>query len=298
LQKKVEEAHPAPEVLRKVYQSLANYYQLAVGSGAFSNFDFDLEAFTKTYKLKALEVHHALHRLEQEGFLQLNEAFYTPSMLHIAVDHPTLYEYQVKYPEQDVLIKMLLRIYGGELYSNFMKISEKTLAKNLMTTPEAVKKALQYLHKLGLVEYEPQHDQPQLVFTTSRYDAASLPLDVRKLEQFRKQALEKVKAVQEYVNNANRCRTQMLVAYFGESYNKPCRICDYCLEQRKKQKQEEELKTKKAKVLELLQENHLHPKELLRRFSATDAPLLTQLLQELLENGVIRYNTQGGLELV
>ena len=66
VREKVEEAHPPMDVLRKTYQALANFYQIAVGSGEFSSYDFNLEELVRTYKLNALETHHSLRKLETD----------------------------------------------------------------------------------------------------------------------------------------------------------------------------------------------------------------------------------------
>ncbi|RDC63777.1 RecQ family ATP-dependent DNA helicase [Adhaeribacter pallidiroseus] len=177
LQSKVAEAHPPVETLKRVYQALANYYQIAVGSGELVSYNFQIEDFTRTYQLKALEVHHAIRKLETEGLLQLNEAYYAPSKVYFAVSHEEIYKFQVAHPEFDPLIKALLRVYGGNLYTGFVKINERQLADYLRTPEAAVRKSLEYLHQRNIIEYEPQREAPQIVFTTARYDATTLPLD-------------------------------------------------------------------------------------------------------------------------
>ena len=86
LKLKTEQAHPSPEVLKKVYQALANYYQLAVGSGAGESFDFDLHEFSDRFSLHTGEVYVALKKLEEEGIIQFNESFYSPSQVHFIAD--------------------------------------------------------------------------------------------------------------------------------------------------------------------------------------------------------------------
>jgi ATP-dependent DNA helicase RecQ len=298
LHKKVEEAHPALELIRRVYQCLANYYQLAVGSGAMSSFDFELADFAKNYKLKPLEVHHAIKRLEGEGYLQLSEGYYSPSRLFIQLNNTALYEFQVMNPEHDGLLQLILRVYGGEVFTNFIKISERKLAEYLKKPEQEVRRKLEYLHKLQVVIYEPQHDAPQLVFTKPRQDAHNLPLNHKKLDELRERALLQVKEMGKYVENTNRCRTQLLLAYFNELSDQSCRICDYCLAQRKKEREEKELNALRTKVLTLLQDKPSMPKELVQQFEPKEAETITSLVRELLDVGKITYNTAGLLQKV
>jgi len=293
LLQKVAEAHPPVEFIRRVYQCLANYYQLAVGSGLMSSFDFDLAAFSKTYKLQALEVHHAIKRLETEGYVQLNEGYYTPSRLFITTENTALYDFQLANPSYDELIRMILRMYGGEVFTNFIKISERRLAQQLQE-PE-VRQKLAYLHKLQVLMYEPQHDAPQLVFTAPRQDSGTLNLDIKRLNTLRERAQQQAKEMGRYVATTDRCRTQLLLAYFGEVTDTRCRICDYCLAQRKKEREGEEQEELQIRLLALAQEKPYLPKELVQQFEPKHADTITQLIRELLDLGRLKYKESGRL---
>ncbi|MGV3504156.1 MAG: RecQ family ATP-dependent DNA helicase [Adhaeribacter sp.] len=298
LRRKVTQAQPPVETLRRVYQCLANYFQIAVGSGEFQSFDFSLEDFSRNYKLRPLEVHHALQKLQTEGFLQVNEAYYAPSKVLLTVDHEELYKFQVANPELDPLLKMLLRLYGGNLYISFVKISEKALADNLKVPVAAVKKSLVYLQQLNVLIYEPQHDSPQVVFTTPRHDAPALPINVKRYNSLRANALAKMEEVIRYVGSSDRCRTQLLLAYFGELSDEPCRICDYCLRQ-KKARREMELRDKlQQQIRDLLLQASRHPRQIAESFSQTDQETVSGLLSQLVDLGQLQYEADGKLKWV
>ncbi|GAB3536534.1 ATP-dependent DNA helicase RecQ [Pontibacter brevis] len=296
LQRKVQEAHPSIEFIRRVYQCLANYYQLAVGSGLMSSFDFDLAAFSKNYKLQPLEVHHAVKRLETEGYLQLNEGYYMPSRLILLLDNLALYEFQLANPDHDGFIRAILRIYGGEAFTNYVKLSERRLAQQLNMPEQEVRRKLEYLHKLQVIGYEPQHDSPQLVFTKPREDANGLPLDTKRLAALRERALLQAKEMGRYVTTSNRCRTQLLLEYFGEITDARCRICDYCLAERKKEREGPEQEALRAKVLTLVKGQAWLPKELVQQFEPKHAETVTSLVRELIDVGRLKYRESGKLE--
>ncbi|GGG05905.1 RecQ family ATP-dependent DNA helicase [Pontibacter amylolyticus] len=297
LLQKVAEAHPPLELIRRVYQCLANYYQIAVGSGLMGSFDFDLAAFSKNYKLSALETHHAIKRLEGEGYVQLNEAYYSPSRLYLLLDNMALYEFQVANAEHDALLRLILRMYGGEAFTGFVKISERKLSEQLRKPEQEVRRKLEYLHKLQVLVYEPQHDAPQLVFTAPRLDAANLPLNHKKLDQLRDRALKQAKEMAHYVETTNRCRTQLLLEYFAEVSDKSCRICDYCLAQRKKERAGQEQQALRQQLLQAVQTKNLLPKELVQQFDPKHTETVTELLREMVDTGIIKYAESGKLYL-
>lgn len=296
LQKKIREAHPPLEIIRRVYQCLANYFQLAVGSGAMSSFDFDIADFAKQYKLSLLETHHAIKRLEGEGYVQLNEGYYMPSRLLLVLTHTALYEFQVLNPEFDALLRMVLRLYGGEAFSNFVKISERKLAKQLNSSEQEIRKKLQYLHKVQVLVYEPQHDAPQLTFTMPRQDAHNLPLNNKKLDKLRERAELQAKEMGRYVETTGRCRTQMLLEYFSEISDVSCRVCDHCLAERKREREVPVEEALQNKALELIQLKSFLPVELVQQFEPKDRETVTRLLREMLDTGRITYQDSGKLK--
>ncbi|WP_192821319.1 ATP-dependent DNA helicase RecQ [Rufibacter sp. LB8] len=295
LLKKTTEAHPPLETLKRVYQALANFYQLATGSGQFQSFDFDLAEFSKTYQLQPVEAHYALKQLENEGLLQLNEGFYSPSKVNFLLEHQALYEFQLMNETLEPVIKGLLRLYGGELYNDFVKISEVGLAKHINLPEATLRQQLQHLHQRKVLVYDAQHDGPQVQFTLPRFDAQQLPLDQKRLNQFREKAMKKAEAVVTYMQNTQKCRTLQILAYFGEKSDQICRICDYCLAQKKKAKLEENKLHLEARILSYLKKAPLHPKSLSLHFSSSEQELLGDLLQQMLEAGLVSYAADGNL---
>lgn len=235
LKLKVEQAQPALAVLKNTYQALANFFHVALGSSQGESFDFDLEVFCKKLNLKSTEVYPALKKLEEFGLIEFNESFYRPSVLHFSFDNKKLYEFQVAHARFDPLIKALLRLYGGELYSDFTTISETQIAQMMRLTVGAVKLELEQLHNLQVLVYEPVSDSPKITFVTARQDAAKLPIDIKEFERRRTLHLDKMEAMLAYTAQTHRCRMQLIQEYFDEKTDVNCGRCDVCIGKRKKE---------------------------------------------------------------
>ncbi|HZX75422.1 MAG TPA: ATP-dependent DNA helicase RecQ, partial [Cyclobacteriaceae bacterium] len=145
LQSKVQQAQPTLEYLNKIYQSLANYFHLAVGSSQGESYDFDLDDFSKRFSFKSVTVYAALKKLEEAGLIQLNEGFYRPSRVHLLVDKKRLYEFQIANEKFDPLIKSLLRLYGATLFADFVNISENQISSSLKWADRQTREGLQQL---------------------------------------------------------------------------------------------------------------------------------------------------------
>jgi ATP-dependent DNA helicase RecQ len=274
---------------------LANYYQIAVGSGYLSSFDFELDSFTETYKLSSSETYYGLKRLEDEGFIQFNEAFYSPSKVYFQLDKKQLYEFQVANANYDVVIKMLLRMYGGELFTSFIVISETAIARQLHAQSQDIEKMLSGLHGLGIIIYDKQKDKPQITFTTVRFNAADMPLQNRHLHTRKQQELDKVQAVIDYVSNRNRCRTLQLLEYFDEISDNECGVCDTCLEKKKQPDYTDYYQQNRRKILENLTGKEISLQQLIYRIRPKNEKLLLDTVREMVGLGEIVYAPNGNV---
>ncbi|MHA7877866.1 MAG: RecQ family ATP-dependent DNA helicase [Bacteroidota bacterium] len=291
LQKSIHLAYPSIEQLKKVYQHLANYYQVAVGSHDMATYDFDLACFASVYGLQPSLAYHALKTLERAGLVQLNETFSQPDQLHILTNPKALYAFQVAHARYDLLIKAVLRLYGGELFSAFCNISVQHIARLLNTTPQEVTEQLQALARLAIIQYYPQKDSPQLTFITPRYPAASLPLDRRKLKQRIAIAQKKVKAVMHYVTCQYRCRAHLLLEYLGEVVHQKCRQCDVCLKKEEDAFSNEDYTTYRSLVLQCLQRGIQELNQIVNKIDLAAERKILTTIRHMLENGELAYDS-------
>ncbi len=289
LELKTEQAQPKLDYLKKVYQALANYYQLALGSGEGESFDFDLDEFSQRFELRSAHAFIALKKLEREGLVQLSDSFYRPSRLHFSIDKKRLYEFQVAQARFDPLIKTLLRLYGAELLTEFAIIAENQIAQVLKWSANEVKTTLGQLEKMQLLVYEPASTSPRITFVVPRQDADHLPIDKVKLDAHRQWHLEKMKAMVRYTTQNHQCRMQVLQSYFGEETAAVCGICDVCIE-RKKKENLSALKGYKDQVRYLLQQRPQPVDELEEAVAPEEHELFVEVVREMVDEGQIRYD--------
>lgn len=289
LQFKTEQSQPSPEVLKKNYQALANYYQLAVGSAEGESYDFELQDFAERFHLHPAEVYAALRKLEEEGLIQFSESFYNPSHLRLSVDKGKLYEFQVANARFDPVIKMLMRLYGGELFSDFVKISEPSLAKGLKISTDEMTAVLRHLHELRIVQYEPLKNKPQITFVLPRQDAERLPLDLERLKERRKLIIGKMNAMVDYVTTSHRCRMQMIQDYFNEVTYATCGMCDVCISLRKKENLSafEDLH---AEIINIVKKKPITVEQLEEVIAPRDHELFVDVVRDMVDEGMLIYD--------
>lgn len=290
--------YPPVDYLKRVYQCLANYFQLAVGSNMLSSFDFDLSDFCNTYELEVLETFYAIKVLTEEGFVEVNESFFVPSRVHFRVDPSRLYEIQIAYAKLDPVIKMLLRTYGGNLFSEYIKIQESKLAKSLDMREAEVIKALLDIQKLEVMDYDQRKDKPQLTFLTPRYDAGKLPFNYARIKARKELTLEKAKSMVDYTQQARVCRTQYIQEYFGEKTDQNCGICDVCIEKKKQLAPDSIEEHLKLKILETLAElGELSEQVLFEKLQKPKSAANLRIIRQLIDEGLLDRSPDDILSL-
>lgn len=295
LQAYLKTAFPPLEMVRRVYQALGSYTQIAIGAGQGETFDFDLPHFCQVYKLDHAETHSALKLLEQDGWLLIDDAGYQPARLQIIADRATLYDYQLRNKQADQVIKVILRAYPG-IYEQACDINEANIASFAKLPPETIGLIIQHAHKEGILDFQPRKDKPQLTFLREKVAAENLQLDLARF-QFRKQRAEvRVAAAIHYVET-RRCRSQLLLTYFNEPESPPCGICDICTGRNKPEFPVVEFETYARKISDLLRREPMPAAEVLKAFAPKRQELVAQVLGYLLDEGTLIQMEDGNLNL-
>jgi ATP-dependent DNA helicase RecQ len=297
LKRGVEQKYPPIESVRRVYQFLGNYYQIPVGGSEFESFDFDMQDFAGTFGINLSETHFVLKLLEEAALLQLSDNYYSSSKIHITADQKELYNIQLKNPQYDSFIKLLLRMYGGEAYTQFVNISETALSQKFYAVEGEIVKLLQGLHQTGVLVYEKQKDKPQLTWMTPRYDANLLPINALELEEKKARDLQRIEAMAQYVQHKTRCRTQLLQAYFGERTDAECGVCDVCLAKKKRHAPSPDTVKLTGQILHILQLSPVTPQQLVAALGVKNESLAIEVIRELLADEQILYLADGTLQL-
>ena len=229
LKKQVEKAFPPIEDIKRVYQALGNYFQLAVGFGKDKILDFNLGDFAGRFSMQINMVLNSLKILQREGYLELTEELDNPSRVHFIAGRDDLYRFQVANANFDGFIKLVLRSYSG-LFNNYVAIDEDLLSKRANIPLDQIYRFLNNLNSHKVIHYIPRKKTPYIIFNKERLETDRVKISKENYLDRKKDYLERVDGIIRYSSGKLKCRSQMLLEYFGETDSTRCGKCDICLE--------------------------------------------------------------------
>jgi ATP-dependent DNA helicase RecQ len=279
-------AWPDPETVRLVYQALGNYLQLPVGAGKDASFDFDFEKFCSSYKFKPVTAFSSLKILERDGYITLSDAWDNPSRLFFICTKEDLYRYQLENVEFDLILRTILRSYSG-VFSDFTRISENEIARRSGIDSPKVNELLLRLSKVGILEYLPNKNVPQLIFNTERLNPDDIALSKTFYSQRKKEAFSMLESIIHYTTCETVCRSKMLVSYFGENKSKNCEVCDICLKRKRDEINGNQKINIEKKILNLLTVSSLTITEVVTQMPFYKENDVLAIIRWLIEEGYI-----------
>jgi ATP-dependent DNA helicase RecQ len=286
------QTYPEISFIKSIYEKLGDYCKVPVGSGLGASFDFDLSDFSQAYKFPQTPTYHALRLLEKQGLIGFTEDLNVPSKIWIRADRNYLYEFQVKNEKYGLFVETLLRSYGG-LFTDFVKINEKDLARRMKISEEQIVIALQNLMKWEILEYVPSPNKPQVRFVHERLKPSNLQLDPDVYKNRKNAARERLDAILNYAGSTNRCRSQLLLTYFGELHSKRCGRCDYCIERNKAELSDMEFDRMIEIIKPLLQWKPAPLEDIRDALKIFSERKILLFLQWLLDNDKVRQTPEG-----
>ncbi|PLX10171.1 MAG: RecQ family ATP-dependent DNA helicase, partial [Marinilabiliales bacterium] len=289
-EQRILRSFPEKKEIKAVYQALGNYLQIPYGGGKHMSYDFVISEFAKNYNFNVMTIHSSIKVLQREGYLELTDELYSQSKLHFLVGRDDLYKFQIANAKFDGFIKLVLRAYTG-LFSDYVNIDEISIAKKANVDVGIVYKYLNNLNSLGILNYIPKKKNPFIVFTEERLDDKSLYITKESYDFRKNRYIERINAMLHYASSNNKCRSQILLSYFGDKNPERCGQCDVCTRRNELDLSKYEFDLILDKIKEKLQYNLISVEELVSTTNKSKEKTL-KVIQWLLDNNKIVKDTQ------
>ena len=258
LEKRISDTFPEKEHIREIYEHLAYFYQIGVGSGYNHTFEFNIDKFSHAFHHFPIKVDSALKILTRAGYIEYTEEQDNQARVMFTVSRNDLYRLENNSPNEEKVITSLLRNYGG-LFTDYNFIDESFIASQCGLQPHQVYMTLKSLSQRHILHFIPQKKTPYIRYTQRREDKEHIQLMPEVYEKRKQQFTDRIHAIISYAICDNICRSRYLLSYFGEENGHDCKQCDVCLDHRPGgMVSEPNFNTAKDKILHLLADGKPH----------------------------------------
>jgi ATP-dependent DNA helicase RecQ len=228
LRKRVVDTFPDKEFICEIYDQLAYFYQIAVGSGYNATFEFPVERFCQTYHHFPIPTISALNILTRAGYIDYRDEDEAQARVMFLLGRDDLYRLRDNEPREDAVIVALLRTYTG-LFQDYGYIDESIIAQQCDLTPQQVYMILTNLNQKHILSFIPQKHIPFIRFTQRREDSQHLIIPPAVYDDLKARYVHRIDKMLEYATCDLICRSRLLLRYFGEDRTDDCGLCDVCL---------------------------------------------------------------------
>ncbi len=228
LLKRISDTFPEKDYVRKVYDHLAYYYQVATGSGYNRMFEFNIDDFCQKFHHFPVQVMSALQILYRANYLEYIEEQDAQARVMFCLSRDDLYRLEHTDPLEERVITALLRGYGS-LFVDYTYIDETFIARHVSITRPQLYLVLKGLAAKHIIRFIPQKQTPYIRYMQRREDSEHLIFPPETYGMLKERYTDRIHAMIRYASTDDQCRSRQLLRYFGEEQSKDCHQCDVCL---------------------------------------------------------------------
>lgn len=294
LKQRVSDTFPEKSYIRKIYEDINFYYQMAMGDGRGCTFAFNIDEFCRNFKHFPVQTDSALKILTRAGYLEYTDEQDNASRIMFTITKEELYRIREQSEDTEKLLRILLRSYTG-LFTDYAYISEDNLSTRSGLSKQQIYETLLSLSRQHILHYIPAKKTPYIIYTRERQETERVYLSKEVYEDRKESYVQRINAMIEYAESENRCRSRMLLRYFGETNEHNCGQCDVCLQQHQSGLKSGEFEAISQQLQALLKENPLSLQEIKDKIQVPENQLMkvvSYLVSEEIirqENGYLKF---------
>lgn len=279
--RRIEESYPNRDQLITVYNSLCDYWNIAVGSEMSDPRMIPYSKLSERTTLPKKSVRAGISILDRLGLVELIKNYEHMIGVRFAVTQGGLQDTirKTKNPGKAGFIDRLARSFGPQSFKETEYVTAEYLKKKLELPAGSIIRGLMVLEREKILVYTNIQDDPLGMLPVPRHK--KFPFSAKELDKHRKSLLAKLERMQEYADTRE-CRSRFLRIYFGEE-NVPagCGRCDNC-----KRRQQDDKAGALKSIVSCLEENECSFDEIKKR-TGLQRKIVDEVIGQLMSEEVI-----------
>ena len=284
---------PPLQDIKRIYEQVMNYLQVAIGDGEGGSFPFNIYEFCHNVHLSVNNVVGALKILEHNGLLTMVDEQDSPAKLMFTVSRDSLYKLNAGGNDMDLVLRSILRLYNG-VFTHFRSIDELQIAAFSGLSSERVHEMLRMLWRMHIIRYIPALRTPMIYLDSERLPTADLFIAPETYRHRFDMTQARFDGMLSYVETEGECRSVIIQRYFGDQDAKACGVCDVCLGKRRSNGGAVEYR---ERIMKLLDDKELDIKELVSAMGI-DGERVVEIVDKMVRDGEILLSERGKLKII
>lgn len=254
--KPTDENYPKDNIC-DIYDHLAYFYQIGVGSGRDHTFEFNIDKFCVAFHHYPVRVNAALQILQRAGYIDFEQNPDTSARIKFLLARDELYRLGQMETQENAVITALLRNYSG-LFTDYGYIDEAYIAQEADIDRNQTYQTLKRLHQKRIIDFIPRKNIPFITYTKDRIDGSELIITAEAYEKRKQQFEQRIQSIITYLQDDYTCRSCQLLRYFGEKSAEECGHCDTCLNHNRNHRNSQQQEPVRNAILDHLADGKEH----------------------------------------
>jgi ATP-dependent DNA helicase RecQ len=224
--------------------------------------------------------------------ITLSKQFKNKVTIQFITSNKSLFGYLATHKNVNIIVKSILRMYGG-IFDHITKVDLNKIGSKASVTEDILINTLQELERDEIITLNLAKTDAQVTFIEPREDDKTINRIASIIEQQNKLKQNQVTAMLNYVENDSICKSMQLLNYFGERNTKPCGMCSVCIQT---DKSPQDINAVKKQVIKLLENGDQSSRVILKTIGCSEIALKT-VLKLLLEHHIINITATNTYKL-
>lgn len=298
LQRWQSERYPTWAQFQAHISLLFQHHKVGPGQVPEGTYPVELPSLAQKGQTSMRTLAQSLRILHQAGLISYQEDREDYAYLMLTATPQSILQYKDTHPTLTPTLDFILRKSGGEAYNREIRFLPSHWAKLSRIPEERLHEHLQRMAQQHILQYTPALQQPAIRYFIPNRAISKEEVNWEKYTFLQTQASTRLDALIQYITQTTQCRSQVLEAYFGETQQGPCGVCDVCTGRFQEALSPALAKAIRKDLIDLLKQHaSLAYRELIFKIQTGSPRQREEILRQLIDQQVVRSQADGQLRL-